>query len=119
MHSATQIVGDWIADSILFGSDWVFSFRSDATFQINDGAVTINGESEGNYSYDATTCTLAWRGTEPADEPSISILIIGSNQTVTIRGTNEHFVDWNGPDSFCERSTAESSFCISTYTRRP
>jgi hypothetical protein len=118
-HSATQIVGDWIADSVLFGSDWVFSFRADATFQINYGAVSINDESEGNYSYDATTCTLAWRGTEPAAEPGISILIVGSIQTVTIRGTNEHFVDWNGPDSFCERGTADSSFCISTYTRRP
>ena len=118
-HSATQIVGDWIADSVLFGSDWVFSFRADATFQINDGAVTINDESEGNYSYDATTCTLAWRGTDPGAEPGISILVVGSIQTVTITGTNKHFVDWNGPDSFCERSTAESSFCISMYTRRP
>ena len=118
-HSVTQIVGDWTVDSSLLSvSGWVFSFQADGTFQINSGAVTINGESEGNYSYDVTTCTLAWRGTEPAAEPSIEITIIGHLGFVAIRGTNEHFVDWNGPDSFCERGTADSSVCINTYTRR-
>ena len=118
-HSVTQIVGDWTVDSsFLFVSGWVFSYQADGTFQINSGAVTINGESEGNYSYDVTTCTLAWRGTEPAAEPSIGIIIIGHLGFVTIRGTNERFVDWNGPDSFCERGTADSSVCINTYTRR-
>ena len=118
-HSVTRIVGDWIDDGgLAFPSSWVFSFRADGTFQINYGAVKINNESEGNYSYDATTCTLAWRGTEPAAEPSIGIVAIGGIETVTIRGTNEHFVDWNGPDRFCTRFTADSLFCISTFTRR-
>ena len=118
-HAATRIVGDWIDDGgLAFPSGWVFSFRADGTFQINYGAVKINNESEGNYSYDATTCTLAWRGTEPAAEPSIGIVAIGGIETVTIRGANEHFVDWNGPDRFCTRFTADSLFCISTFTRR-
>ena len=73
-HSATRIVGDWDASGAHAMDDEVYSFRADGTFQINYGAVKINNESEGSYSYDATTCTLAWRGTEPAAEPSIEFV---------------------------------------------
>ena len=117
-HSVTQIVGDYIvAHGSFFPSGWVFSFRADGTFQINSGAVTINGESEGNYSYDVTTCTLAWRGTEPAAEPSIGITIIGHLGFVAIRGTNEHFVDWNGSDQFSTKFSP-GGFVLTTFDRR-
>ena len=86
-------MGDWDSDA---GSDddWIYSFRVDGTYQINYGAVTINGRPTGSYSYVAATCTLAWSGTV------------------------ERFVDWDGPDSFCTRFSEGSSFCLNTYTRR-
>ena len=117
-HSVTQIVGDWTNHGgLFFPSGWVVSFRADGIFQINYGDVDINNEPKGNYSYDATACTLTWRGTEPDAEPSMGLTTIGSVGTVTIRGINEHFVDWDGPDSFCERASADSASCINTYTR--
>ena len=92
-HAATRIVGDWDTDFDP-NDDWVYSFRVDGTYQINGGDVTINGQPTGSYSYVAATCTLAWGGTV------------------------EQFVDWYGPDRFCTRFTADSLFCIITFTRR-
>ena len=107
-HPATRIVGDWDVSDDSARYDEVYSFRADGTYQntysmtttapgLDQPPVTRTVTVQGTFSYVAKTCSLNW-------SPEFANIT--------------RFVDWYGPDRFCTRFTADSFFCIDTFTRR-